>query len=167
MTTNDFADLKVGSCFDGASFWVHYQSLTAKVTCLVIVVTVDQTYGRELAEANEWCMKYRRTGKEAELTQVVQRCLPWENASDWFFTFSESKLILSSDCDCQGHDYLSFLETFLYIQQLSNLYNSYCKDSSRLPLAYHSSNSWFRVFLMLALIIFFRHGISTIMFLSV
>ncbi|KAL2621813.1 hypothetical protein R1flu_002018 [Riccia fluitans] len=29
-----------------------------------------QTYGRELAEANEWCMKYRRTGKEAELTQA-------------------------------------------------------------------------------------------------
>ncbi|KAG0576661.1 hypothetical protein KC19_5G097200 [Ceratodon purpureus] len=29
-----------------------------------------QNYGRELAEANECCMKYRRTGKEAELTQA-------------------------------------------------------------------------------------------------
>lgn len=29
-----------------------------------------QNYGRELAEANECCTKYKRTGKEAELTQV-------------------------------------------------------------------------------------------------
>lgn len=29
-----------------------------------------QNFGRELAEANECCMKYRRTGKEAELTQA-------------------------------------------------------------------------------------------------
>ncbi|CAM6130085.1 unnamed protein product [Calypogeia fissa] len=29
-----------------------------------------QQYGRELQEANDWCMKYRRTGKEAELTQA-------------------------------------------------------------------------------------------------
>ena len=32
-----------------------------------------QNYGRELAEANECCMKYRRTGKEAELTQVTEQ----------------------------------------------------------------------------------------------
>jgi FKBP12-rapamycin complex-associated protein len=28
-------------------------------------------YGRELQEANECCMKYKRSGKEAELTQVT------------------------------------------------------------------------------------------------
>lgn len=32
-----------------------------------------QSYGRELAEAYECCMKYQRTGKEAELTQVRQQ----------------------------------------------------------------------------------------------
>jgi FKBP12-rapamycin complex-associated protein len=30
-----------------------------------------QAYGRELQEANECCMKYKRSGKEAELTQVT------------------------------------------------------------------------------------------------
>jgi FKBP12-rapamycin complex-associated protein len=30
-----------------------------------------QVYGRELQEANECCMKYKRSGKEAELTQVT------------------------------------------------------------------------------------------------
>ncbi|EFJ04540.1 hypothetical protein SELMODRAFT_449361, partial [Selaginella moellendorffii] len=29
-----------------------------------------QAYGRELQEAHEWCMEYRRTGNEAELTQA-------------------------------------------------------------------------------------------------
>lgn len=29
-----------------------------------------QAYGRELQEAHECCMRFRRTGKEAEITQV-------------------------------------------------------------------------------------------------
>lgn len=31
----------------------------------------QQAYGRELQEAHECCLKYRRTGKDAELTQVL------------------------------------------------------------------------------------------------
>ena len=30
----------------------------------------QQAYGRELAEANEWCRKYRETGAEEELNQA-------------------------------------------------------------------------------------------------
>lgn len=41
-----------------------------------------QQFGRELSEANECCMKYQRTGKEAELTQVTSLQYdifdPWE-----------------------------------------------------------------------------------------
>jgi FKBP12-rapamycin complex-associated protein len=40
-----------------------------------------QNYGRELAEANDCCMKYRRTGKEAELTQVSLQNMSYDLSS--------------------------------------------------------------------------------------
>ena len=33
-------------------------------------ISFAQTYGRELREANEWCLKYRETGREEELNQA-------------------------------------------------------------------------------------------------
>jgi FKBP12-rapamycin complex-associated protein len=33
-------------------------------------ISFAQTYGRELREANEWCRKYRETGREEELNQA-------------------------------------------------------------------------------------------------
>ena len=36
-------------------------------------VAFVQAYGRELAEAHEWCQKYRESRKEAELHQVRER----------------------------------------------------------------------------------------------
>ena len=41
-------------------------------------VAFVQAYGRELAEAHEWCQKYRQSRKEAELHQVrVRVCVGW------------------------------------------------------------------------------------------
>lgn len=41
-----------------------------------------QNFGRELQEANECCMKYRRTGKEAELTQVIEQLVSVPSSSE-------------------------------------------------------------------------------------
>lgn len=52
-----------------------------------------QAYGRELAEARECCKKYRTTGKDAELTQVLFH-LTYKRVNDevasqlpWFYWF--------------------------------------------------------------------------------
>ncbi|KAJ7542470.1 hypothetical protein O6H91_10G108000 [Diphasiastrum complanatum] len=45
-------------------------SILEKEPVTVKEIAFVQAYGRELQEAHECCMKYRRTGKEAELTQA-------------------------------------------------------------------------------------------------
>lgn len=48
----------------------NHASLYLNNAVLILNSLFLQAYGRELLEARECCLKYRKTGKDAELTQV-------------------------------------------------------------------------------------------------
>lgn len=48
---------------------------------------VHQAYGRELAEAGEWCRKYRASRKDSDLHQAWDLCAFFLPPSGWSPTF--------------------------------------------------------------------------------
>ena len=72
----DWAQVRLGPWIRNLSFLVsrHFNwSLKLNASFLHVNFfgfVLSQAYRRELLEAYECCMKYKRTGKDAELTQV-------------------------------------------------------------------------------------------------